>query len=148
MFGFGKRKRKEAAPVKIAPPKECEHKYIDFPWYLEVSTERDMQYYGDRYKCSISIIEPYVCIFCKHRKDVVLDKYFAKGLTANEYNAKLNAIQQTFGDHLRNRAVVEDMINDMQLVDREYLKYYKMVKGMESVPEPKLDLDIFTPKEE
>lgn len=147
-FLFGKKKKQESVSITLAPPKECEHKFSDFPWFLDVSVERDCSYYHLRYNYTIKVIEPYVCIFCKERKDVILDVFRGVGVCYDDFSAKLKAVTKQYEDHLQNRAVIEDMISDMQLVDREYLKYYRIVKGLDSVPKPKLDTDIFTPKEE
>lgn len=133
---FGKKKKIE----QVTPPKakECDHKYRDFPWYIESKFTRSTTYYGARFDYNIKIMEPYVCIHCKKRKDVLLQEFSASGVSYETYENTFNQICNRYKDHLKDKAVIEDMINDMQLVDQEYLKWYRIVKGQEEMPKPKL----------
>jgi len=50
-----------------------------------------------------------------------------------------NAIKIEYADHIQDKAIVEDMVNDTILVDQQYLKFYEMVKnGRIDLPELKL----------
>ena len=59
-------------------------------------------------------------------------------------------LEEKFASHLRHKAEIEDMINDMQLVDINYLKYYHMLQGTDDpstsrmYEEFKLKLQTFT----
>lgn len=102
---------------------ECEHKWQDFPWIL----------HGDydpvRHTEHITLTEPYVCIHCGKRKDVKLYELLRSAMSRDEAEKLYDTIYSKFSDRIEHAAIVEDMIADMQLVDREYLKYYNIVHG-------------------
>ena len=69
---FFTRKKSNPNPSFIPPPveKKCEHKFQDFPWYIE-GEEGDNGYtFAPWYHLVIK--EPYVCIYCGERHDKVL----------------------------------------------------------------------------
>lgn len=70
----------------------------------------------------IAIIEPYVCIHCKERKNVCLLRAAYDGVTEKEANHLFEENESEYKEYLKPRAVVEDMISDFQLVDRTYLE--------------------------
>lgn len=121
---------------KEEKPKECNHKYKDFPWYVETT-----HWSGSR-ECEVKVVEPFVCVLCKQRKNVVLQT-----LTRNNYcwkdALKFSArIEKEYEQYCKPRPVVEDMIADMQLIDREFLKYYDLIHDTEnSVPKIELPKD-------
>ena len=41
----------------------------------------------------------------------------------------LDSVNEQFKDRIKHRAIIEDMINDMKLVDPQYLQYYHMLQG-------------------
>lgn len=97
----------------------CAHKYRDFHWYIE----GECQIHPVR-KFKIQIIEPYVCVWCGNRKNMILQTVSREGDLASE-KAMIEATKSllnTYEDKIRPRAYVEDEINDMQLVDRDYLR--------------------------
>ena len=102
-------------------PKECEHKYQDFPWYVEISD------YGYGAGNTIDVIEPYVCIKCKTRIDKTLVHYVCS--THREADELLNTILTKYKKKIRSRIEVEDMIHDFIYVDKEYLKYWHTING-------------------
>ena len=115
---FWKKKKKEtitfAEPQVYIPP-QCSHKWRDFKWYMTAE-------YNDGYDTySIKIIEPYVCIWCGERKDVVLHSITRQG-KYQRFAETLKELKQMYGDNIQPRAIIEDQIADQQLVDREYLK--------------------------
>lgn len=117
MFGFRREKPGSAEPVK--PP--CNHKWKDFDWYLTYDIiGRSLKY---------QIYEPYVCIHCKKRKDISLESGTATTSSYKDALETLNIIKERY-PKIKDRAIVEDEINDAQLVDREYLKYASMVMGV------------------
>ena len=123
MWPFSKRPKK--SEKKVDPPiRECKHKYKDFPWYT------NGKYNYDTKVLDISVIEPYVCIHCGHRKDVVLDHFsriFYDFAEAEKFYEDFQDSQYT--DKMKPRAIVENMINDMVLVDQQYLDIYMNLYG-------------------
>lgn len=117
-MGFLKKKK-----IEETPEPECKHKYRDFPWYLTAVQNHS--------GCTISIIEPYVCVWCGNRRDVVLHELFKdssmyKNLT-KEATSTIKYFEEIYKDQLQPRAVVEDQINDMKLVDRDYLRALALI---------------------
>ena len=73
-MGFFNRSKKEPTKQYVpAPPspKKCEHKFQDFPWYIE-GEENDGGAYSFKPWYHLVIKEPYVCIYCGERHDKVL----------------------------------------------------------------------------
>lgn len=102
-------------------PPVCDHKWQDFPWYVNgVYDER-------KHTQETVVIEPYVCVHCGERKDVVLYHNTRSATSFDEASKIYNKICDEYAGHIENRAIVEDMISDMQLVDRDYLKYWNIV---------------------
>lgn len=97
--------------------KKCEHKFQDFPWFLTWNLESN--YY------KIDVIEPYVCIFCGERKNKVLASY--TGNNPKNGEKLLEQLHKRFDNHIKYQEEIEDMINDMTLVDPEYLKWYHLL---------------------
>lgn len=119
-----KKKLEESKPIIVEPPKpkECAHTWRDFDWYL-VS---EWHYYTNRPKYGyyrFKIIEPYVCCLCKIRENHVIDREYAENVTEEDFHAKQNEIKEKYKEHLKDRAIVEDQIRDMQKnIDREFLE--------------------------
>lgn len=120
MFWFKKEKaqEKEEEVTRIEIP--CKHRYRDFPWYI-IS-----KYYNDEHMYDIYVKEPYVCVWCGNREDKILEHIRGRG-PRNAGESIADAIKAEYGSHLRGRAEIEDMINDMQLVDRDYLRALAVV---------------------
>lgn len=110
-------KKKATAPSSPAPP-ECNHKYKDFDWYMECT------YFNDTKTYVIDVYEPYVCILCRHRKNVLLHRVTGNGWDSFKNYRKV--LKNTY-PKVKDRAFVEDEIADMQLLDPYYLEaYYKL----------------------
>lgn len=108
---------------------ECVHKYKDFPWYIEGRIQKNP---NNRkiVDYTIQIIEPYVCTKCHKRKNVVLYESSGFQSTEKQYFETIDALYNLYKDNLSNKPDVEDMINDMILVDRDYIDMYdKIVKS-------------------
>ena len=131
---FSKNKNSNLTP----PPtiiKECNHKYQDFPWYIE------SMYYTDTHNWEAKIKEPYVCIYCGKRDDKILETKRRINVTRDQADKYFNDLYDQYKDYVKPRAVIEDMINDMVLVDQEYLKWYRILRNQEnSHPQIKLQL--------
>lgn len=101
----------------IEEPQECSpHKFQDFPWYLEWNNLG-----------IVDVIESYVCIHCGKR----INKTLAHYTNVNNPYSFAQALRRKFDNHIKDKEEVEDMINDMILVDPEYLKYYHMLRGQQ-----------------
>lgn len=123
---FGRKK-----PLPPSPPKPCDHHWQDFPWIFHAYT-------NDKHReVHLVITEPYVCIHCKKRKDVVLLNEWWTCESEKATDALIDETREKYADHIQEIAIVEDMIADMQLVDQDYLKYYRMVTGVQA-PKPTL----------
>lgn len=127
---FGKKKN-ESEPAHLeptyvpAPPKECSHHWQDFPPYLNYKIS-DTKY-------EIEVIEPYVCLDCKRRKEVTLLHLSREGANVyNEGEAKIAQLQKQYEGFIEDRLVVEDKINDVINVDSEYNKFWLMIHGMKN----------------
>ena len=114
---FNRKKNKNKNPPSPPP---CNHKWKDFPWYINSTL-------FDNSKFLIEIIEPYVCIYCKKRKNIVLEKITRLNITRSRADELICELEEKYKDHIKDEAIVNDMINDMILVDREYLRLYEEV---------------------
>ena len=111
-------KKKVVTPPLQGKKIECNHKYIDFDWYMEGIYHEDTRSY------EISVYEPYVCILCRHRKNVLLYRTTGRGFDAFKNDRQV--LKNTY-PKVKDRAFVEDKIADMQLLDPYYLEaYYKL----------------------
>lgn len=108
---------------------ECNHKWKDFPWYFSGT------YYEDTKRYNLKIIKPYVCIHCKARKDIVLNEINRSNYSWEDGSKTLDYYAKKYDQYCEPRPVVENMINDMQLVDKEYLKLIEEIRsGTDKVP--------------
>ena len=125
---FGRKKNNPLPkPQPESPPKKvCDHKWTDIQdedgdcWYIE--------YDIDGKTLTYTIYQPYVCIHCKARKDVVMEGSTVSFSKQSEAWDELNEIKKRY-PQIRLRALVEDKINDFQLIDRDYLRYASLVIG-------------------
>lgn len=118
-------KRKKEPEIIEPPP--CKHKWQDFPWYTEY-------WWDDNGNYGIQIFEPYVCIYCKERKDIELLHEEYNNATAKGREKDIAEIEALYKDHLQPRAVVEDKIHDFQLVDRQWLEIAKALREGKNDP--------------
>ena len=119
-----KKKIEESKPIIVEPskPRECAHTWRDFDWYLvsKWNTYTNSPKYGSY---TIKIIEPYVCCLCKKRENHVIDREQADHVTEEDFHAKQNEMKEKYKEYLKDRAIVEDQIRDMQKnIDREFLE--------------------------
>lgn len=117
MWPFNRRKENSKTAIKPVE-KVCEHKYKDFSWYAEG------QYDVDSKTLIATIYEPYVCIHCGNRKDVILDETCRYPVSVKEAEAIYEEFKNIYKDRLKEKAYVEDEIHDMTLVDRSYIDIY------------------------
>ena len=139
MGWFKKKQKTEVKPIEFT----CNHKWRDFPWYIKAT------YYDSVRRFELQIIEPYVCIHCKERKDVVLHEVVRNNSSWKHVEELLAECEEKYGEHCQSRPVIEDMIHDMQLVDRQYLKiaeslypekFGKLIKDVQESRLPELKI--------
>lgn len=121
-MAFWRKKQPQPEPTPV-PEKTCNHKYQDFPWYLTWNISPSSYH--------ITVKEPYVCIYCGNRINKLLSEYKG-GNGGNEGNRLLKELRETFKDKIEPQEIVEDKINDMVLVDEEYLKWYRLLRSSPS----------------
>ena len=46
-------------------------------------------------------------------------------------NKILQRVEEQYSDRIKPKPIIEDMVNDFQLVDIEYLKWYHYLNGTE-----------------
>lgn len=113
-----KKKETPSPTLPIPIKKECDHKYKDFSWYIDAKYDYNSQ------RLTVKVVEPYVCIHCGHRKDVVLNevsRYFSEFEQANQFYFEF---QEKYKDKIKDKAFLEDEIHDMMLIDKQYLDIY------------------------
>ena len=114
-WSWGKKSKSTDKPVEF----KCNHKWQDFPWYMQAT------YYAGTREFEIKLIEPYVCVHCKERKDVVLHRVERENYSWDDAEKLVDECWEKYGQYCKDRPIIEDMINDMQLVDRQYLEILK-----------------------
>ena len=107
-------------PDPRTTPVKCDHKWRDFDWYIEYCTRNN----GVDY----TITEPYLCIHCGERKNVILEKGHIK-LDDGDTEASIVSELINMYPKLRMKAIVEDEVHDAALVDREYLRIADYLRG-------------------
>jgi hypothetical protein len=112
-MGWFNRKSKveEVKPQKPV----CNHKYKDFPWFYEA------RYNTSTRELTFKVWEPFVCIHCKERINRLLYERNSHYKTYEEADDYVTKFREKYADRMEEEVVVEDMIADMQLVDRDYL---------------------------
>lgn len=116
--------KKKKPPISTPSNTDCNHKYREFDWYKETNLSVTGYRSGEEIGyLTIRIYKPYVCIHCKHRKDVLLKEITRIDTTWEEALKEDKQILETYADKLRPRPEVEEAVADFQLIDREYLKH-------------------------
>lgn len=129
-MAFWNRKKTEtvtpAEPIK--PP--CIHTWIDFPWFIRHKWAPNS--YGDKGISTLSVYEPYVCVHCKKRNDVLLYQESEDGISVKRHWEKLKEWEEKYKDHIMPRPIVEDMINDAIYVDKGKIAIVAKMRGYTS----------------
>jgi hypothetical protein len=101
---------------EVKPQKPvCNHKYKDFPWFYKA------RYNTSTKELIFKVWEPFVCIHCKERINRLLYERNSHYKTYEEADDYVTQFREKYADRMEEEVVVEDMIADMQLVDRDYL---------------------------
>lgn len=95
---------------------KCNHTWKPFPWYCESI------HYTDTNKLDIQIYKPYVCIHCKEVNRIRIERYERYINSSRDADEALTVLLLDYENNLKPRAIVEEMIADMQLVDEVKLK--------------------------
>lgn len=112
-------------PSQVVEPKKHEHHWQDFPPYIV--------YHITDSKYEIKIIEPYICLDCKERKEVVLLQLAREGYHVyNEGEEQVRRLEKKYEGFIKDHLIVEDMINDVINVDSEYNKYWRLIHGIKN----------------
>ena len=130
-MAFWNRKKKENEQPLMPPP--CRHRWKDFPWYL------DAEYFSGIDRFEFRVYGPYICIYCKERQDKLIFE-FISSISKKEADKYIENFEEKYDEHLEDRVIIEDMITDMQLVDREYLNIYESLKTLNPDKTPKLTI--------
>ena len=118
-MGFFNRKKSEHIEI---PTLKHEHTWKDMPWYMET------WYSGREHTASYYIKEPYVCIVCGERKDITLEKEEWNNISVEGREERYKEVREKYAQYLKPRAIVEDMINDIQYVkDTEHLEMVELL---------------------
>lgn len=127
---FRRKKQKEEGVPTIEIKTPCEmfgHLWQDFPWIIE------QEYDGNR--SHIRISEIYVCHICGERKKVVLFNEFEK-LSRKAHDEKVNTLKTQFKAYIKPMPIVYDMINDMELLDKERLAAWNQLHNSSAEKPP------------
>lgn len=120
-----KNEERHSTPQSI----NCQHKFQDFPWYLESNMYTGT--YTSQNRLVYKLIEPYVCIYCGERRDIVLEQREITGYSKSDMKKMIENVQETYSDRIKPRAIIEDMVNDLKMVDVAHLKWYHYLAGTE-----------------
>ena len=126
-MGIFSRKKDKHIPQyqPVFPEIKHEHTWKDLPWYMEI------EYSGTNHTAKYEIIEPYICITCGERKNVVLERNTWQNISSTDREEKYKEIYKRYKKYLKPRAVVEDMINNILLVkDPEHLEMVENIRGI------------------
>lgn len=94
----------------------CE--YRDFPPFLTY------EWHGGNGEGKIAIKEKYCCIYCHEVITKTLSELTYDHYTREDFDKDLEEIRKTYKDILKPRGIVEDMIYDSILVDRQKLEIW------------------------
>ena len=118
-------KKKEKKTELELPQVVHEHTWKDMPWYM------DVRFNGVHQTAGYEIIEPYICIICGERKNVKLESEDYSGIDAEARKKIFNQVRNKYKKYLKPRAVVEDMINNILLVqDANRLNMIEKIYGL------------------
>lgn len=113
---------------EIPPIKNCDHKWTDIRdndgnelWYIDYGIENGTLKY--------KIVEPYICIHCKDRRDITLEE---DTWIFHNFDQCIEKVEELYKQYpqIKARAVVEDAVNDFRLIDRDYLSIATTVMGV------------------
>ena len=121
---FNRKKKIEDTKEIIIPELPHTHTWKDMPWYMNTTySECDKS-------ANYEIYEPYICITCGERKNVLLEERHWKGLTSEQREEFYQKVRARYKKYLKPRAIVEDMINNIILVkDAQRLNMIEKMYG-------------------
>lgn len=113
--------KKKKAPVVQSSCTLFGHIWQDMPWFFHST-----YYISDR-RSEIYLKEIYICRVCHETKEVTLGEYITCNCSKRQHREKLSSLVEQFDNYIEPEAVIQDMIYDMKLVDREKLKYWEQL---------------------
>lgn len=75
----------------------------------------------------IELRESYVCVFCGERVTKTLEKITYTHSSYDEFFKKYDEFKDKYKDIVKPMGIVEDMINDAIMVDRQKLMYWEQL---------------------
>lgn len=143
---FKTRKRIKELEAKIAEQETiaeikspCEifgHNWRDFPPFLEYDWN------GRSNHSTIVIKEYYICTCCKTRQTKILLSRQYQGYDQDYFFNQVKELKEEYKDILKSEAIVEDMVNDAIMVDRQKLKYWDQLHAPEPPTKEPFELKI------
>lgn len=123
-MGLFNRKKKVEEKEIVIPEIPHEHTFKDMPWYMNT-------YYSEGEKSAkYEIYEPYICITCGERKNILLEERHWNGITPEQREKFYQRVRSRYKKYLKPRAIVEDMINNIILVkDAQRLNMIEKMYG-------------------
>ena len=94
---------------------KCE--YRDFPPYIEYHWESDG-------RGSIEMKEKYVCLYCHKIETKILSIWKFTNCNLTEFNQAIDQTKKEYKNFIKPKAIVEDMVNDAIMVDRQKLEIW------------------------
>ena len=122
--------------VKVEMKSPCEvfgHNWRDFPPFLEYSWQGKI---GDS---TIQIKEYYVCTCCHKKETKILLSRRYSGYDQDYFFDQVKELKKEYKEILKPEAIVEDMVNDTIMVDRQKLKFWDQLHAPD-----KLEKEPFT----
>ena len=122
---FSRKKKETEQPKDIDWGKMLhEHTWKDMPWYMDVA------YNSTNKTASYKIIEPYICITCGERKNIVLEEEGWSNIDSEWREKYFTRVRRRYKKYLKPKAIVEDMINNILLVkDPSRLEMIEKMRG-------------------
>lgn len=117
---------REEVKVEIKPP--CEvfgHNWRDFPPFLVFAWR------GKNNESTIQIKEYYVCTCCHKKETKLLLSRTYQGYDQDYFYSQINELKEEYKEILKPEAIVEDMVNDAIMVDRQKLKFWDSLHALE-----------------
>ena len=143
---FKTKKRIKELEAKIAEQETiaeikspCElfgHNWRDFPPFLEYDWN------GRSNHSTIVIKEYYVCTCCHKKETKILLSRQYQGYDQDYFFDQVKELKEEYKDILKSEAIVEDMVNDAIMVDRQKLKYWDQLHAPEPPAKEPFELKI------
>lgn len=112
-----------------------QHMWRDFPPYISFTWEGNG-------RGNIEIIEKYVCTLCHKTTTKTLESLKYADYKRDLFFKDLEETQKKYKDFIKPRAIVEDMVNDAIMVDRQKLKFWDQLHAPEKSEKEPIELKV------